>query len=405
MSIRTNPHILPRATLAAFLLLCAAITALQPLTGATTPTRNSKPGTRNSSDGKAVAATYKGAIVINAADGEILFQDNPDTLNPPASVTKLMTFLIVHDAIAAGQIALDTPVPITVEDSKIGGTQVWLDPRETFTVDELLHALLIQSANDAASALAHAAAPNRETFVARMNARARQLGMTRTTFVTPHGLPPPTRKIADSDLTTPRDLATLARHLVDNTDILAYTSIALRAFGQGTRPPDKVIQMKNHNNLLGKIPGVDGLKTGFTIGAGYCLAATAVRNGNRLIAVTMGSPDAKSRDLKIAQLLDTVFAKLPPGNAAPATPVTSTRAPKRNAAGAFGFRILDAPAAPDSPGAPATAVAADSPIAPVSPPPASAPPASAPPIAPPPAPPPADFPTVTFPAPPPAKRN
>jgi len=369
MSNHHRQHIFPRIALAACLLFCAAF---QPLHAAKS-TKTTTP--------KIAPATYKGAIVINAENGDILFQDNPDIPNPPASVTKLMTFLIVHDAIAAGQITLNTPVPVTLEDSKIGGTQVWLDPKETFTVEELLYALMIKSANDAAGALAHAAAPDRAAFVQRMNTRARELGMTRTTFVTPHGLPPASRKIADGDLTTPRDLATLARYLVNNTDVLNYTSVAHRAFGQGTRAPDKVTQMDNHNHLLGKIQGVDGLKTGYTAGAGFCIAATAVRNGNRLIVVTMGSPDSKSRDLKIAELLDKTFAKLPPGNAAPARPVTSTFAPKRNAAAALGIRI------PESPDAPAPAPATATPVtpAPIAPAPASTTP-------------PADFPAVVFPA-------
>jgi len=264
--------LLPRIAFTACLLICACA-AHQPLhaapktTNTQTKTKTQKPAPAPAT--KPAPATYKGAILINAANGDILFQDNPDIINPPASITKLMTFLVVHDAIAAGALAPDTPVRVTPEDSKIGGTQVWLAPNETFTVRELLHALLIQSANDAASALAHAAAGDRATFVARMNARARDLGMTRTTFVTPHGLPPPNRRPADGDLSTPRDLATLARYLVNNTDILAYTSIAQRPFGQGTRAPDRVIQMSNHNKLLGKIQGVDGLKTGYTAGAGF----------------------------------------------------------------------------------------------------------------------------------------
>jgi len=386
-------HIFPRLALAAALFFCAA---LQPLHAA--PAKSTKTKTPKAAAApKTTPATYKGAIVINAENGDILFQDHPDVLNPPASVTKLMTFLVVHDAIAAGTLALDTPVRITVEDSKIGGTQVYLDPRETFPVEELLYALMIQSANDAASALAHAAAGSREAFVERMNARARDLGMTRTTFVTPHGLPPASRRIADGDLTTPRDLAILARYLINNTNILKYTSVRFRKFGVKERAPDRQIDMKNHNNLLGQIPGLDGLKTGFTNGAGFCLAATAERNGNRVIAVTMGSPDSKSRDLKIAELINNALAKLPAGgHAKPAMPV-SNQIPadfgKRSNAVTIdlGFKLPDAPATSDapqpSPIAPASSSPATNFVPPVAP--ASATGTTAP----------AALPTVTYPAP------
>ena len=120
----------------------------------------------------ALADIYKGAIVVDAEDGKVLFADQSDYTGPPASVTKLMTFLIVHDAIKAGEISLSTRVTVSAEDSRMGGTQVWLAHNEVFTVEELLYALMIQSANDAAHALSHIAAPDRPRFVAKMNARA-----------------------------------------------------------------------------------------------------------------------------------------------------------------------------------------------------------------------------------------
>lgn len=259
----------------------------------------------------AVAApVYKGAIVIEARSGEVLFEDNADYVGPPASVTKLMTFLVVKDAIRSGRLTLKTPVTTTAADSRIGGTQVWLKEGEVFEVEELLTAMMIQSANDAAHALAHAAAGSREAFVEAMNARARALGMSNTTWRTPHGLPASSRRIDEGDVTSPRDLATLSRALIAETDILRYTSVPLAYFGQGKR--EKPVMMDNHNNLVGKVRGVDGLKTGFTRSAGFCLAATAERDGRRLIAVIMGSPSSKERDVKMAELLENGFAKLPP---------------------------------------------------------------------------------------------
>lgn len=259
---------------------------------------------------KAPAPAYRGAIVVDAASGKVLIEDHADFVNPPASVTKLMTYLIVHDRIAAGTLSLSTEVTIAREDAKIGGTQVWLEAGEKFSVEDLLYAMLIQSANDCAQALARTVGGSREAFIALMNERAKGLGMTRTTFRTPHGLPPSNRKIADGDLTTPHDLALLSRELLLKTDILRYTTVKERAFRPGQPPPREII-MRSHNHLIGRVRGVDGLKTGFTNGAGYCLAATAERDGRRVIAVVMGSPDQKTRDIKVAELIERGFALLP----------------------------------------------------------------------------------------------
>ena len=280
---------------------------------------------------------YAGAIVTDAATGKALFEDNADVRNPPASMAKLMTFAVLYDKLASGAITLETPVKITNEDARMGGTQVYLDPRETFPVEELIYAMMIQSANDAAHALARIAGGSVEAFVELMNAKAAELGMTHTVFRTPHGLPPPGRRIADGDLTTPRDYALLCRHLLLHTDVLKYSSVRLRDFGaQRAQGPQ---HMKNHNNLLGKVAGVDGLKTGYTEGAGYCLSATAERNGRRVIVVVMGSfgPNGqkdlgRARDVKAAELIErgftaqpVVFQKVKP--AAPAAPVAAAAAP------------------------------------------------------------------------------
>jgi D-alanyl-D-alanine carboxypeptidase (penicillin-binding protein 5/6) len=207
---------------------------------------------------------------------------------------------------------VDTPVTVTAEDSRIGGTQVWLKQGEIFPVEELIYAMLIQSGNDTAHALARTAAGTPPAFVEMMNAKARALGMTHSTFRTPHGLPPASRRVSEGDLTTPRDYAILSRYLLRETKVTKYTAVRDRAFGEGRRPADRVIKMTNHNHLLDKVAGVDGLKTGFTNGAGYCLAATAVRNGRRIIVVVMGSPDSKTRDLKVMELLERGFAARPP---------------------------------------------------------------------------------------------
>lgn len=278
---------------------------------------------------------YGGAIVVDAASGKVLFEDNADLVSPPASMTKLMTFLIVHDKIASGAITLQTPVEVSAASSKIGGTQVWLKQGETFPVEEMLYALMIQSANDCAHALACAVAGSPEAFVELMNAKAREIGMTHTTWRTPHGLPPANRKIRDGDLTTPRDMAILSRYLLQNTQVLKYTSVQERVFRDG-QPSGRII-MRNHNHLLGKVAGVDGLKTGYTAGAGFCLSATALRNGRRIIAVIMDSPSAKVRDLKMVELLEKGFSLLPPADSPltvaplPASPVQPAPTPAKSA--------------------------------------------------------------------------
>lgn len=262
---------------------------------------------------------YKGYVVMDAATGKVLAEESADIVSPPASMTKLMTFAVLHDKLADGTITLNTAVPIDASDAKIGGTQVYLDPKETFSVEELIYAMMIQSANDAAHALARTAAGSAEGFVELMNAKAREIGMTHTTFRSPHGLPPTSRRLADGDLTSPRDFALLCRYLLQKTDVLKYTSVKTRDFGPArAKGPQHMI---NHNKLLGRVGGVDGLKTGYTEGAGYCLSATAERNGRRVIVVIMGSfgPGGqkdlgRTRDKKATELIERGFAAIPTGN-------------------------------------------------------------------------------------------
>jgi D-alanyl-D-alanine carboxypeptidase (penicillin-binding protein 5/6) len=267
-------------------------------------------------------ADYRGALVLDAASGAVLHEENADAVSPPASLTKLMTFLVVHDAIAAGRLRLDTPVTANAADQAMGGTQVFLAAGETFSVEELLFAVMVESANDAAHALAVPVAGSREAFVAAMNARAQSLGMRNTVFRTPHGLPPASRNASDGDLTTSRDLALLARELVAKTDVLRYSSVRARLFGEGLRAQPQ--PMRNHNLLLTTVEGCDGLKTGFTRAAGFCLLATAQRGTKRVVVAVMGSPDAKTRNAHVARLIEEGFAKIPADSVFTGPPVSLT---------------------------------------------------------------------------------
>ena len=278
---------------------------------------------------EAAVCRYKGFIVLDATTGNILMEDNPDVLSPPASMTKLMTFAVLADRIQSGAIALDTPIRIDRSDMDMGGTQVYLDERETFSVEELIYAMMIQSANDAAHALARASAGSVPVFIQLMNAKAKEIGMTHTIFRTPHGLTSERQSISEGDLTTPRDFALLCRYLVLKTDVLKYSSIRERDFGPNR--PKGPQHMENHNRLIGRVIGVDGLKTGYTKNAGYCLSATAARNGRRLVAVIMGcfGPNGEidkgvARDRKMIELLERSFAGVP---AAATTPAALTPKP------------------------------------------------------------------------------
>ncbi len=291
-------------------VLVSLLTALAVSAHAATAKAKSKPA--------ADTGAYKGAIVIDAADGRVLFEHNADVITPPASMAKLMTFAVLSDKLAAKSIQLDSPVKITKEDAKMGGTQVYLDSRETFTVEELIYAMMIQSANDAAHALARFSGGSVEAFVESMNAKAHEIGMKNTIYRTPHGLFVTKGRTDDGDLTTPRDYALLCRYLVTHTDVLHYSSVMKRDFAPD-REFGETQHMKNHNNLLGKVPGVDGLKTGYTEGAGYCLSATAIRNEHRIITVIMGAfgPGGKidlgvARDRFATEMIEHAFSNLPP---------------------------------------------------------------------------------------------
>lgn len=259
---------------------------------------------------------YLGSIVIDADTGQILFEDHSDTKGYPASILKMMDLLIILEKINAGTMRLDDKITISAEVSKIGGSQVYLKENEVFSVEELLYALMIQSANDAATALAIHSAGSKEGFVALMNKRAMELGMKSTEFHSIHGLPPANDQLPD--VTTARDLARLARELLKYPDCLRYTSCKEHGFR------DSKFVMRNHNNLLWSFPGCDGFKTGYFTKAGYSIVATAKRGKDRVIAVVLGSNSKKTRDSKTAELLSKGFALIPPKPAP--TPVAVTNA-------------------------------------------------------------------------------
>jgi len=248
---------------------------------------------------------YASALLLHADTGETLFADNADALVYPASALKLMTLLIILERIEQGTMQLDDTVQVTVEAYKMGGSQVYLDPKEQFPVEELLYALIVQSANDAAVALATHAAGSKESFVALMNQKAKELGMKNTHFYSVHGLPPSDGQKVD--VTTAHDFGVLCRVLSKRPDVFKYTETRVRDFREG----ESTFIMRTHNHLLGKVDGCDGFKTGYFKKAGFSIAATAQKNGVRIIAIVMGSKDRKVRDAKATELLAKGFAMVP----------------------------------------------------------------------------------------------
>ncbi len=251
-----------------------------------------------------------GTICVDAATGAVLSQEKADFPGHPASVTKLMTTLLVLEDIQAGKITLRSRVAVTKAASDIGGSQVWLAPGESFTVEEMLYSLLLKSANDVAVALAIDRDGSVPAFVARMNRRAAALGMTRTTFVTPNGL---TYGKGPHDTTTARDLAKLSVTLCRLPEALRFTQTKRYVL----RRPGQPLELLNHNHLLESYPGCDGLKTGWTVAANASIVTTAKHNDLRVIAVVLGcrSPqgakaEQRLRDSLAADLMTQGMLKL-----------------------------------------------------------------------------------------------
>jgi serine-type D-Ala-D-Ala carboxypeptidase (penicillin-binding protein 5/6) len=296
----------------------------RPMAKAATHTTKSTaaPAAKSTSRKSIARDPWLGAIVVDAATGKVLFEDQADAKGYPASVLKLMDLLIILEKIEQKQLSLTNQVPVSAKASHIGGSRVWLAEKESFTLDEMLYALMVQSANDAATALAEKVAGSTDAFVELMNRRAKELGMANTVFHSVHGLPPGEGQ--EHDITTARDLSLLCRELLKHPDTLRYTSTREHAFR--TNAPTKTIQMLTHNHLLGHVEGCDGLKTGYITQSGYSIAVTATRRGQRVIVVVLDSTTLKKRDTKAAELVAKGFAALPAASQAAALPASQQTA-------------------------------------------------------------------------------
>jgi D-alanyl-D-alanine carboxypeptidase (penicillin-binding protein 5/6) len=240
----------------------------------------------------------KSAILMDAATGKILFEYNADEALPPASVTKIMTLLLVFEALDGGTLALTEMVTTSETAASMGGTQIFLEVGEQMCVEDLIKSVVISSANDAACALAEHIAGSESAFVAKMNERARELGMANTHFENTNGLDDTT----ENHVTSARDIAIMSRELMKHEKIFDYTTVWMDTVRGGE------FGLSNTNRLLRTYSGCTGLKTGSTAKAKFCISATAKRGDLSLIAVVMGAPTRDERNALAAKLLDFGFA-------------------------------------------------------------------------------------------------
>ncbi len=242
----------------------------------------------------------RSALLIEPGSGVILYEKNCDEQFAPASVTKIMTMLLAMEAIDSGKIKLDDQITCSENAKKMGGSTMLLDIGEVRTVEEILKGIAVASGNDAAVAMAEYLGGTEQAFVELMNKRAQELGMTKTCFKNCNGLP------IEGHITTARDIATMSMELLKHPTILKYSGIYMETISEGRKSP---IELVNHNKLVRFFEGCDGLKTGYTEEAKYCISATASRNGVRMLSVIMGAPTYKVRNRDASMLMNYGFSK------------------------------------------------------------------------------------------------
>ena len=247
-----------------------------------------------------LAQNAESAILIEASTGKILFEKNSHEKLSPASMTKMMSMLLVMEAIENDVIKWDDIITVSQRASSMGGSQILLEVGEKMSVEDLFKGVAVGSANDAVVALSEAIAGSVEEFVEMMNKRASELGLTDTNFKNPHGLD------EVNHYSSAHDMSIIARELLKHEKVLEFSSIYEDYLRKGT---DREFWLVNTNKLVRFNPIVDGLKTGYTKTAGYCLTATASKNNMRLIAVVMKEPDTTTRNSEVTEMLDYGYAK------------------------------------------------------------------------------------------------
>jgi len=293
-------------TSGAFLRFAIFVGIAVPCLLSTAAPKRSKASEKSNGPGIIAKDPCLGAIIVEARSGRVLFEDHADSKGYPASVLKLMDLLIILEKVERHELSLRDPVPVSANATRVPESRVELQEGESFPVDELLYALMVRSANDAAIALAEKVGGTVDGFLELMNRRAKELGMTSTVFHTVNGLPPAPGQ--SHDIITARDLSILCREVLKHKDTLRYTSTRERVFRPNAGK--RSVLMTTHNHLLGKVPGCDGLKTGFTIASGFSIAVTAARDGQRIIVIVLDSATTKARDAKARELVEKGFEML-----------------------------------------------------------------------------------------------
>lgn len=251
-------------------------------------------------DNKGILVEAKSALLMEPFSGKVIYEKNSHEKFAPASVTKIMTMLLAMEAIDGGKIKLEDKITISENAKKMGGSSMILDTGEIRTVEEILKGIAIASGNDAAVAMAEYLGGSESAFVDMMNEKVKALNMADTSFKNCTGLS------ADGHLTSAYDISIMSRELLKHPKILKYSGTYMETISEGRKTP---IGLVNHNKLVRFFDGCDGLKTGFTDEAKYCISATAVRNNVRMLAIIMGAPTYKIRNSDASMLMNFGFSK------------------------------------------------------------------------------------------------
>ena len=251
-------------------------------------------------ENKGIVVEAKSALLMEPSSGKIIYEKNSHEKFAPASVTKIMTMLLAMEAIDSGKIKLQDKITISENSKKMGGSSMILDTGEIRTVEEILKGIAIASGNDAAVAMAEYLGGSESAFVGMMNEKAKSLDMKDTAFKNCTGLP------ADGHFTTAFDISIMSRELLKHPKILKYSSTYMETISEGRKTP---IGLVNHNKLVRFFKGCDGLKTGFTDEAKYCISATASQSNVRMLAIIMGAPTYKVRNSDASMLMNYGFSK------------------------------------------------------------------------------------------------
>lgn len=282
----------------ALLVLCVAISVLGPITGAYAEEKSKGSGSSNAAVDLAPGA--RSAILMDAGTGTIIYEKNSHDKLPPASITKIMTMLLTVEALDEGRLQLTDKVRASEYAASMGGSQIFLEPGEEMTVDEMLKGIAMASGNDASVAMAEKIAGSETAFVDLMNKKVEELGLKDTHFANCNGLP------AANHYSSAHDIAVLSRELLKHDRIIKYTGSYQDYLRKDSSKPFWLV---NTNKLVRFYTGADGLKTGYTAEAKFCLSATAARDGLRAVAVVLGEPNTKTRNSEVSGMFDYLFSQ------------------------------------------------------------------------------------------------